>query len=57
MITPGQMMSGLLVSAGVGLLVLFRTNRHPKENIKIVIMLYVLGAAWGLLFELLHIAF
>ena len=57
MITSGQMMSGLLVSAGVGLLVLFRTNRHPKENIKIVIMLYVLGAAWGLLFELLHIAF
>ena len=57
MITPGQMMSGLRVSAGVGLLVLFRTNRHPKENIKIVIMLYVLGAAWGLLFELLHIAF
>jgi hypothetical protein len=51
MITGGQMMSGLLVSAGVGLLVLFRTNRHVKENIRITILLYACGVIWGLLLE------
>ena len=44
-----QLMAGLLVGAGVGLLVLFRTNRHLINNIKIVILLYLLGAGWGLL--------
>lgn len=48
----GQMMTGLLVGAGVGLLVLFRTNRrHMSENIKITLILYVMGVAWGLLIE------
>lgn len=54
----GQMMAGLLVGAGVGLLVLFRTNnRHMRENIKITAMLYVIGVMWGLLIELAGIAF
>lgn len=49
----GQMMAGLLVGAGVGLLVLFRTNnRHPRENIKVTAVLYVIGVFWGLLIEL-----
>ncbi len=48
----GQMMTGLLVGAGVGLLVLFRTNRrHMSENIKITLILYVIGVLWGLLIE------
>ncbi len=46
---PGAMMSGLLVGAGVGLLVLFRTNRSLKENIKITGILYVTGVFGGLL--------
>ena len=46
------MMTGLLVGAGVGLLVLFRTNRrHMSENIKITLILYVIGVLWGLLIE------
>lgn len=54
----GQMMAGLLVGAGVGLLVLFRTNdRHPGENIRIALMLYALGVAWGLLIEAAGIRF
>ncbi|MGI6107957.1 MAG: arsenic efflux protein [Lachnospiraceae bacterium] len=58
MLGAGQMMAGLLVGAGVGLLVLFRTNdRHPKENIKIAAMLYVIGVFWGLLIELAGITF
>lgn len=57
MITGGQMMSGLLVSAGTGLLVLFRTNRHVKENLRVVLLLYVCGVIWGLLIEAAGIVF
>lgn len=58
LIAAGQMMSGLLVGSGVGLLVLFRTNsRHLRENIKITILLYVLGVAWGLLLTGLDVHF
>ncbi len=48
-ITASQLLSGLFVGAGVGLLVLFRTNRSIKENLLITAMLYVSGAALGLL--------
>lgn len=37
------MIGGLLVNAGVGILVLFRTNHNQKENIKIVLTLYAIG--------------
>jgi len=37
------MIGGLLVNAGVGLLVLFRVNHNQKENIKIVLGLYAIG--------------
>lgn len=50
-------MSGLLVGAGIGILVLFRANRNKKENIKIVLLLYIIGVTAGILMELagLHI--
>ncbi len=41
------MFSGLLVSAGVGLLVLVRTNRHWKQNAAIICGLYAMGVLWG----------
>lgn len=44
----GAMMSGLLVGAGVGLLVLFRVNPDKKENLKIVGILYVIGVLVGI---------
>lgn len=56
-ISPGAMMAGLLVNSGVGLLVLFRLNRHVKENISIVSMLYILSVLWGLLIEIIGITF
>ena len=46
-ISLGAMMSGLLVGAGVGLLVLFRVNPDKKENLKIVGILYVIGVLMG----------
>ena len=42
------LMAGLLTSAGVGYLVLFRTNRHPRENAVIVAGLFLVACAWGL---------
>lgn len=51
-ITIGTMMSGSLVSGGVGLLILFRVNRRPKENLYIVFLLYLFGICGGLLAHL-----
>lgn len=52
-ISFGAMMSGLLVGAGVGLLVLYRVNsRRVKENIKITFLLYCIGVLAGIVIEL-----
>ena len=53
----GAMMAGLLVSAGVGLLVLVRTNRHQKQNVAIIAGLYVAGIVCGLAVMALGITF
>lgn len=52
-ITAGVMMSGLLVNAGVGFLILFRLNRHWKDNLCIVGAMYAIGVFWGVLIELI----
>ena len=44
----GAMMAGLLVSAGVGLLVLVRANRPWQQNVAIIAGLYAMGVLWGL---------
>ena len=57
-LSAGAMMSGLLVSAGVGLVVLFRMNKHrPAENIRIAAVLYMAGLIWGLLINAAGITF
>ena len=43
------MLTGTLISAGVGYLVLFRTNRSARENAVFLVMMYVIGAGWGLI--------
>ena len=53
----GQMLAGLLAGAGVGILVLCRTNRGAKENLGLIGLLYVISVCWGILFELLGITF
>lgn len=50
-LSAGAMMSGLLVNAGVGLLVLFRLDHDKKDIFRIISILYGLGVFWGLVIE------
>ena len=52
----GAMMSGLLVGAGIGLVVLFRMNENKIRNLEIVGILYVAGVIFGILIELFDVA-
>ena len=57
-IGAGPMMAGLLINAGVGILVLCRMNRRRvKQNLGIIAYVYLAGVAWGILIDLLHITF
>ena len=56
-ITAATMISGLLVGAGVGLVVLFKTNKGIKENLKITGLLYGIGIIAGIILELIGINF
>ena len=51
----GAMMSGLLSAAGVGLLVLLRSNRPARQNAYIVIALLAISVVCGLVFDALGI--
>ena len=53
----GAMMAGLLVSAGVGLLVLFRTNRRLRQNLVVLAGLWATGVFWGLIISAFGIVF
>lgn len=45
--SAGALMSASLTGSGVGLLVLFRTNRHWKQNLAILAVLYFSGVVLG----------
>ncbi len=51
----GAMMSGLAVNAGIGLIVLFRTNNDSRENLRICGLLVAVGIVVGLAVELIGI--
>ncbi len=53
-LTLAPVITGLLVSSGVAILVLFKSNKNLKENIKIVTLLYIIGVSVGLLIELIN---
>lgn len=50
-ISIATMISGLLVNAGVGLAVLFKTNKGIKQNLGIVTLLYCIGVISGIIIE------
>lgn len=52
-INVGTLIAGLLVNAGIGLVVLFRINKGLKENIKIVSLLYLIGVISGIIIQLI----
>jgi hypothetical protein len=54
MIGTGAMMAGLLTNAGVGILLLCRMNRkHIKQNIGIIVYVYLVGVLAGIIIDLL----
>ena len=55
-ISGGAMLAGLLTSAGAGLLILFRTNKHPKENLLLLAALLATGILCGCLLDLTGLA-
>lgn len=56
-LNAGSMIAGLLVGAGVGVLVLFRVNDNLKENIKITAVLYGIGVIAGIIIETAGLVF
>lgn len=53
LISLGSMMAGLLVGSGIGILVLFRTNKNVKDNLRIMGILYVISIISGLIIDLI----
>ncbi len=51
-ISFGALMSGLLTGSGVGILVLFRTNKNTGENLKIISALLAVGIVTGILIDI-----
>ena len=52
-LTFGSVVAGLSTGAGLGLVVLFKTNKSLKENISIVAILYFVGVLAGMILQLL----
>lgn len=53
LISFGTMMAGLLVGAGVGVLILLRVNKEKKDTFKIIGLLYAIGVVMGMLINLI----
>ena len=52
MITVGTMISGLLTGSGLGILLLFKTNKNLKENITVLSIIYFVGVTIGIIVDL-----
>ena len=55
-IAIGSMLSGLLVNAGIGLALLFRNNRPISDSFRVLLLLWCIGAAVGILVDLTPLA-
>ena len=55
-VSVGALLSGLLVNAGVGLLVLFRNNRPVRDSFRVLAILLAAGVLAGLLIDLTPLA-
>ena len=52
-INLGSVIAGLLTGSGIALLVLFKTNKNMKENIKILLLVYFIGSICGVIIEII----
>ena len=52
-ISIGNLMSGLLTGSGLGILLLFKSNKNMKENISILSIIYIVGVLVGLIVDLI----
>ena len=51
LITIGTLFAGLLTGAGIGILVLFRTNKKLKENLIVLSIIYLVGVISGIIID------
>lgn len=52
-LTFGSAMAGLLTGSGVAIMVLFRTNKNLKENLKVIFLIYFIGSISGVIINLI----
>ena len=52
MVTIGTLLSGLLTGSGLGILLLFKSNKDLKENIKVLSIIYIVGVIIGIIVDL-----
>jgi len=53
MITIGTLLSGLLTGSGLGILLLFKSNKDLKENLKVLSIIYLVGVIIGFIVDIL----
>lgn len=53
MITIGTLLSGLLTGSGLGILLLFKSNKDLKENFKVLSIIYLVGVIIGIIVDIL----
>lgn len=51
LISIGNLLSGLLTGSGLGILLLFKTNKDFKENISILSIIYFIGVIVGIIVD------
>ena len=51
LITIGNLLSGLLTGSGLGILLLFKTNKNVKENVGILTTIYFIGVLVGIIVD------
>lgn len=54
-ISFASLIGGLLTSSGSALLVLFKSNKNIKENISILLLLYIIGVVSGIIIEIIEL--
>ena len=54
-ISLGTAMAGLLTGSGIAWIVLFRVNPHSRQNFKIMGIVFLVGAASGIIMNVLGV--